>query len=69
VNAPTTAPSKGKSKEEMLREEVRFWADLQQKYMQWALTVMISLQTAIFFVDATLSKPMSMLASSKRAKN
>jgi hypothetical protein len=46
--------SKGKSKEELLREEVRFWADMQQKYMQWALTVMISLQTAIFFVRRDL---------------
>ena len=50
----TPNSSKGKSKEELLCEEVRFWADMQQKYMQWALTVMISLQTAIFFVRRDL---------------
>jgi hypothetical protein len=49
-NMPDQAPAKGKSKEEMLREEVRFYADMQQKYMQWGLTLLISLQTAIFFV-------------------
>ena len=54
VSAPTITQSKGKSKEEMLREEVRFWADMLQKYMQWALPVMISLQTAIFFVRRDL---------------
>jgi hypothetical protein len=46
--------AKGKSKEEMLRDEVRFWADQMQKYMQWGLTVMVSLQTAIFFVRRDL---------------
>src|ERR1700733_14184083 len=44
----------GKSKEELLREEVRFYAELQQKYVQWALTLMISLETAIFFVRRDL---------------
>jgi len=39
-----------KSKEELLRDEVHFFADLNQKYNQWALTVMVSLDTAIFFV-------------------
>ena len=48
------APAKGKSKEEMLRDEVRFWVDQMQKYMQWGLTMMISLQTAIFFVRRDL---------------
>jgi hypothetical protein len=39
-----------KSKEELLRDEVHFFADLNQKYNQWALTVLVSLDTAIFFV-------------------
>ena len=39
-----------KSKEELLREEVHFFADLNQKYNQWALTVLASLDTAILFV-------------------
>lgn len=43
-----------KSKEELLREETHFFADLNQKYNQWALTVMVSLQTAIFFVRREL---------------
>jgi len=48
------APVKGKPKEELLREEVRFYADQQGKYMQWGLTIMASLQTAIFFVRRDL---------------
>jgi hypothetical protein len=52
VSAPI--PSKGKPKEELLREEVRFYADMQQKYMQWGFTVLVSLQTAIFFVRRDL---------------
>jgi hypothetical protein len=52
VSTPITA--KGKPKEELLREEVRFYADMQQKYMQWGLTLMVSLQTAIFFVRRDL---------------
>jgi hypothetical protein len=48
--------SKGKSKEEMLRDEVRFYADMMQKYLQWGLTVMVSLQTAMFFVRRDLSQ-------------
>jgi hypothetical protein len=52
---PTPAPApKGKSKEEMLREEVRFYSDMMQKYLQWGLTVMVSVQTAIFFVRRDL---------------
>jgi hypothetical protein len=40
----------GKSKEEMLREEVRFYIDQLQKLGQWGVTVMVSLQTALFFL-------------------
>lgn len=54
VRTMTPEPPKGKSKEEMLRDEVRFYADLMQKYMQWGLTVMVTLQTAIFFVRRDL---------------
>lgn len=50
----SATPPKGKSKEEMLREEVRFYADTQQKYMQWGMTVMVGLQTAVFFVRRDL---------------
>lgn len=39
-----------KSKEEILRDEVHFYADMGQKYVQWGLTVMVSIETAIFFV-------------------
>jgi hypothetical protein len=39
-----------KSKEEMLREEVRFYVDIMQRMMQWGLTLLVSLQTALFFL-------------------
>ena len=52
----TLPPTSGKSKEELLREEVRFYVDMQQKYMQWGLTVLVSLQTAIFFVRRDLTQ-------------
>jgi hypothetical protein len=39
-----------------VREEVRFYADLMQKYMQWGLTVMVTLETAIFFVRRDLAQ-------------
>jgi hypothetical protein len=52
----TQLPSTGKPKEELLREEVRFYADMQQKYMQWGVTVLVSLQTAIFFVRRDLAQ-------------
>ncbi len=39
-----------KSKEEMLREEVRAALDLLFRLNQWAITVILSLQTAIYFV-------------------
>jgi len=44
-----------KSKEELLRDEVHFYADMNQKYVQWGLTVMVSIQTAIFFVRRELT--------------
>ncbi len=46
--------AKGKSKEELLREEVRFYMDLVQKMMQWGITLMVSLQTALFFLRREL---------------
>jgi hypothetical protein len=45
-----TPVQKGKSKEELLREEVRFWMDITIKMMQWGLTLMATLQTAIVFL-------------------
>jgi hypothetical protein len=39
-----------KSKEEMLREEVRFYLDEMVKLMQWGVTLMVSMQTALFFL-------------------
>lgn len=48
-------PGVGRTKEQMLREEVRFYADSIQKYLQWGLTVMVTLQTAIFFVRRDLA--------------
>jgi hypothetical protein len=39
-----------KSKEELLREEVRAAQDLLFRINQWAITVILSLQTAIYFV-------------------
>ena len=43
-----------KTKEELLRDEVHYYADMNQKYVQWGLTVMASIQTAIFFVRRDL---------------
>jgi hypothetical protein len=43
-----------KSKEEILRDEVHFYSDMNQKYVQWGLTVMVSIQTAIFFLRREL---------------
>src|SRR5579871_948875 len=43
------APSR-KSKEELLSEEVRAFSDLSSRNLQWGVTLMISLQTALFFV-------------------
>jgi hypothetical protein len=45
---------KGKPKEELLREEVRFYVDQLQKLTQWGVTVMVSLQTALFFIRREL---------------
>jgi len=39
-----------KSKEELLSKEVRAAANLASKFLQWGVTLMISLQTALFFV-------------------
>ncbi len=41
-------------KESVLRAEVHFYAGMLQKLMQWGLTVMVSVQTAIFFVRREL---------------
>src|ERR1035437_9212384 len=49
------APARGKPKEELLREEVRFWMDSMQKMMQWGVTLLIGLQTALFFLRRELS--------------
>lgn len=43
-----------KSIEEILREEVRFYAKMGQRNMQWGVTLMISLQTALFFARQDL---------------
>jgi hypothetical protein len=39
-----------KSKEELLTEEVRSAAQLSSSYLQWGVTLMISVQTALFFI-------------------
>jgi hypothetical protein len=39
-----------KSREELLSEEVRAYADMASKMLQWGVTLMISVQTALFFV-------------------
>src|ERR1017187_9645041 len=39
-----------KSKEEYLREEVRFYLDQMVKLMQWGVTLLVSIQTALFFL-------------------
>jgi hypothetical protein len=38
-----------KSKEELLSEETRAAADLASRFLQWGVTLMISIQTALFF--------------------
>ena len=43
-----------KSKEELLSEEVRAAADMGSKTLQWGVTLMISIQTVIFFVRQAL---------------
>jgi hypothetical protein len=55
LSAPVTPP-KGKSKEELLREEVRFYLDSMQKMMQWGVTLMISLQTAFLFLRREITQ-------------
>lgn len=39
-----------KSKEELLSEETRAAADTASRFLQWGVTLMISVQTALFFV-------------------
>lgn len=39
-----------KSKEELLSEEVRAAGDVASRFLQWGVTLMISVQTALFFV-------------------
>lgn len=39
-----------KSKEELLREELRAVADVLMKLLQWGITLMVSLETALFFI-------------------
>ena len=43
-----------KSKEELLSEEVRAASELGSKTLQWGVTLMISVQTVIFFVREAL---------------
>jgi hypothetical protein len=45
-----------KSKEELLSEEVRAAEDVGSRIMQWGVTVMISLQTALFFLRQDILK-------------
>lgn len=45
---------KGKTKEEFLREEVQFWMTTLMRQVQWGLTLMVSLQTALVFVRREL---------------
>ena len=39
-----------KTKEELLSEEVRAAMDMGTRLLQWGVTLMISVQTALFFV-------------------
>jgi hypothetical protein len=39
-----------KSKEELLSEETRAAAESASRFLQWGVTLMISIQTALFFV-------------------
>jgi hypothetical protein len=45
-----------KSKEELLSEEVRAAENVASRMMQWGVTVMISLQTALFFLRQDILK-------------
>ncbi|MGA2433925.1 MAG: hypothetical protein ABSG25_01430 [Bryobacteraceae bacterium] len=45
---PSVPPKK--CKEELLAEEVRSAMDLATRTLQWGVTLMISLQTALFFI-------------------
>lgn len=53
-NMSTSLPLGTKSKEELLREEARFWMDTLLKQMQWGLTLMVSLETALIFIRREL---------------
>jgi hypothetical protein len=48
------SPPKGKPKEDLLREKVRYWMDSLIKQMQWGLTLMVSIQTALVFIRRDL---------------
>jgi hypothetical protein len=45
-----------KSQEELLSEEVRAAADVGTRILQWGVTLMITLQTALFFVRQDVLK-------------
>ena len=45
--APATVE---KSKEGLLREELRAIADTSLKLMQWGVTLLVSVETALFFI-------------------
>jgi len=45
-----------KSQEELLSEEVRAAEDVAARMMQWGVTLMISLQTALFFIREDVLK-------------
>jgi hypothetical protein len=45
-----------KSQEELLSEEVRAAADVGTRMLQWGVTLMITLQTALFFVRQDILK-------------
>ena len=48
---PRRAPARNrKSKEEFLSEELRAVADFATRHFQWGVTLLISVQTALFFV-------------------
>jgi hypothetical protein len=49
-----TPEVKMKSKEELLSEEVRAASEMGSKTLQWGVTLMISVQTVIFFVRQAL---------------
>jgi hypothetical protein len=47
-----------KSKEEIIREEMRAASDMMLKLCQWAVTTLIGLQTAIFFLRSSVIERM-----------